>query len=262
MGSTFQAEGTVGQSPQEGACLEPSGAAWRPVAQVEGETGRVQEVESRGGGNDHGGLQGIGRMLAPTQRRLGTPGRVRRGGTRSDARHWAEEGGAERMRGVVIVTQARGDVAQTKTADLKVVRSGQILDFSLLILFFNVYVLLKYFINTGCGCILKIEPTDWMWDVRYEIKNSAHRFLAWGGGQRWRRPHLAPPRVSAAVLSGPGYRHRPMSSAYRSGVEPRSRGRPGSLARTPVLHAEPRPGPSASFVVDGQTRSVLSWTLL
>lgn len=131
-------------------------------------------------------------------------------------------------------------MAQTKTAALKVVRSGQIVDFSLLVLFFNVYVLLKYFIKIGCRCILKI---DWMWDVRYEIKNLAHRFFAWGGGQRWRRPHLAPPRVSAAMLSGPGYCHRPMSSAYRSGAEPRSRGRPGSLARTPVLHTEPCPAP-------------------
>lgn len=75
VGSAFQAEGTARQSPQEGACLQASGAAWRPVTQVEGETERVQEVESRGGGNDHGGLQGIGRMLALTQRGMGSPGR-------------------------------------------------------------------------------------------------------------------------------------------------------------------------------------------
>lgn len=98
-------------------------------------------------------------------------GGVRRGGTGSDARHWAEDSGTERMRGAVVVTQARGDGGSDQDRSPEGSEKWSNSRFFLLVLFFNGYVLLKYFINKGCRCILKIVPTDWMWDVRYEIKN-------------------------------------------------------------------------------------------
>lgn len=69
------------------------------------------------------------------------------------------------------------------------------------------YVFLKYFINRGCRCILKIVPTDWMWDVRYEIKNSAHKVFGLGRGAKMEEapPHSSQSQGSDAewAVTGP-----------------------------------------------------------
>lgn len=78
-----------------------------------------------------------------------------------------------------VVTQARGDGGSDQDCSPEgggKWSNSRFVPFSFY--FSNVYVLLKYFINTGCRCILKIVPTGWMWDVRCEMKNSAHRLLA------------------------------------------------------------------------------------
>lgn len=95
------------------------------------------------------------------------------------------------MRGAVVVTQAQGDVAQIKTAALKVVRN-HILDFSI-----SFYFLMCIFTEVFYTYRMQMHSEECAnrLDVGCEIRDKefSTQVLAWGGGQRRRRP---PPHSS------------------------------------------------------------------